>query len=262
MKKILLIGKYNTITKSLNQILSKYFKVETVSDNIEVVQGMLKMGSYDLIVLDMVGWEQEKTAIFKEVEQKSSKIPVICIVQEMEVPLVQEYFPVDMVHVIKLPDKKKNLLDTVCMLLDVQVEYEPEVQKEIGLEIAEGAEKCKKRILVIDDSTIQLRLLREVLKEKYEVLVASSGDAAMAVVSKKIPDLIFLDYEMPVCNGKMVFEKLRNQEETKNIPIVFLTGEEDEENIQDILRLNPEGYLFKPVKHERMMETIDRIIGE
>lgn len=265
MKKILLIGRFNTITKNINRLLSKFFDVQLSSDNIEIAKGMLQIGSYHLIVINMVGWDKEKTAIFKEIRKQCPKISIVCIGEDTEVVLAQDHLPLEMVRVIKRPILNKHLLDTICMVLGVHIEYkagEVEEVEEIEAEKNDETKRGKKHVLLVDDSPIQLRTLREILKDKYEVSVATSGGAAMVIVGKKVPDLIVLDYEMPVCNGKMVFEILRSTEETKNIPVVFLTGLNDKEHIKDVLSLNPEGYLLKPVSQERILQTIENIIGE
>lgn len=262
MKNILLIGKFNDITKDINTFLSKFFDVQLSSDNVEIVKGMLQMGSYHLIVVNLVGWDKEKTAIFKELDKKCSKLPIICIGADIEAALAQDYLHGEIIHVLKRPIVNRELFDTVCTALNVHMEYRQEEIEEIELEKMGNVDKRKRHILLVDDSPIQLRALREILKVNYDVSVATSGGEAMVVIGKKLPDLIFLDYEMPICNGKMVFEMLRNTEETKNIPVVFLTGMNDKDHIQEVLNLRPEGYLLKPVTKERIMQTLESIIGE
>ena len=118
-----------------------------------------------------------------------------------------------------------------------------------------------KTILLIDDSPVQLRQVREILKEKYRVIMASSGLQAMNMLIKETPDLIFLDYDMPVVDGRVTLEKIRANERSKNIPVVFLTAINSKEKILAVAPLNPSDYLLKPVNAKRILETAQRITG-
>ena len=123
------------------------------------------------------------------------------------------------------------------------------------------AEEYKKRILVVDDSAILLRSVKAMLADQYEVAVATDGKKALERAKYRRPDLILLDYEMPVMNGKETLKELRKDEELKDIPVVFLTSVADRESITPVLQLKPEGYLLKPIDQARMFETIESILG-
>lgn len=118
-----------------------------------------------------------------------------------------------------------------------------------------------KHVLVIDDDPIMLRLIKEELKEHYNVATAISGKIALNFLQKKKTDLILLDYEMPEENGPAVLEKIRKSEELRNIPVVFLTGINDREKIKQVLSLKPQGYLLKPIEHDKLIQTIQQVIG-
>lgn len=118
-----------------------------------------------------------------------------------------------------------------------------------------------KHILVIDDDPMMLRLIKQELKEKYNVATAVSGKIALNFLKNRKTDLILLDYEMPVENGPEVLKKLRENEETKDIPVVFLTGINDREKIQKVLAMKPQGYLLKPIEYDKLIQTIHNVIG-
>ena len=98
------------------------------------------------------------------------------------------------------------------------------------------------------------------LEERYEVTLAISGAQAMTSIGKKRPDLILLDYEMPVCDGRMTLEMIRADEEMKDIPVIFLTAVNDRANIEAVLKLKPAGYFLKPAVKERLVAEIDKIL--
>ncbi len=76
------------------------------------------------------------------------------------------------------------------------------------------------------------------------------------------PDLILLDYEMPVCDGKMTLEMIRADEEMKDIPVVFLTAVNDRANIEAVLKLKPAGYFLKPAVKDKLIAEIEKILGQ
>ena len=119
----------------------------------------------------------------------------------------------------------------------------------------------KKTVLLIDDNAVQIRTLNVMLKEKYNVLMATSGVKALTLLEKKVPDIILLDYEMPECDGRMTLEMIRQVEKVKDIPVVFLTGLNDKEHIDSVLELNPAGYLLKPASIDSILEMIDKVLG-
>ncbi len=117
----------------------------------------------------------------------------------------------------------------------------------------------KKKIMVIDDSKVQLRALSELMKGKYEVVTASTGRGGIEMAKQDGADLILLDYSMPGLDGKETFEILRSTAETKHIPVIFITGDDDKEDIMEVLKLHPQGYLLKPVKPERLFKAIEEV---
>lgn len=119
-----------------------------------------------------------------------------------------------------------------------------------------------KLILLIDDSMIQLRTLDVLLKHKYKTIMATSGIEGIKIARDEQPDLILLDYDMPIMSGKETFRKLKEHVETRKIPVVFLTGVDGRKDVEEVLKYQPQGYLLKPVKQERLLETIQSILCE
>ncbi|MBQ9565070.1 MAG: response regulator [Synergistaceae bacterium] len=121
---------------------------------------------------------------------------------------------------------------------------------------------ARKKILAVDDNGPTLRVIKAMLEsESYDVTIVNSGMNAMKAIGKSRPDLVLLDYEMPVCDGRQVFEMIRADEEIKNIPVVFLTGVNDREHIEPILALRPAGYLLKPLDKRKLLETIGNALA-
>lgn len=119
-----------------------------------------------------------------------------------------------------------------------------------------------KRILLIDDSLIQLRTLNMLLRDRYEVMMSTTGLDGISIAKKERPDLILLDYNMPILSGRDTFKKLQEKEETKDIPVIFLTGVDEREEVEEVLKMRPQGYLLKPVENDLLFKKIDKILAE
>lgn len=115
----------------------------------------------------------------------------------------------------------------------------------------------KKKVLVVDDSGAMLRNVKGWLEDRYQVILANSGAMAIKYLALNRPDLVLLDYEMPVVNGKQVLEMIRTESEFSDIPVIFLTSKNDRESITQVMALKPDGYLLKTMKPEDIVKTID-----
>ena len=120
--------------------------------------------------------------------------------------------------------------------------------------------KPDKKIMLVDDSPIMLRNIKNILDKKYLVLLATSGRQALSAIPEKEPDLVVLDYKMPEMDGKTVFEEMQKDEYMKNIPVIFLTSVSDSKTIQSILKLKPAGYILKPPDQDKVLETIQEAL--
>lgn len=120
----------------------------------------------------------------------------------------------------------------------------------------------KKKILVVDDSSVMLQFIEELLKQDYEISVAKSGLAAVRSMTLDKPDLVLLDYEMPICDGKQILEMIRAEEELASTPVIFLTGRSDKESVRNVIALKPAGYLIKSMKSEEIKSNIDAFFAK
>ena len=71
------------------------------------------------------------------------------------------------------------------------------------------------------------------------------------------PDLILLDYEMPVTSGPQVLEMIRSETKTDTIPVIFLTGKGDRESVVKVLALQPDGYLLKSTDKATLLKSLE-----
>lgn len=115
-------------------------------------------------------------------------------------------------------------------------------------------------VLVVDDSGLNLRVAMNILKEHFDVACANSGAAAFEVMKKQIPDLILLDYHMPVMDGFQFIEKLRGMEEYKDIPIIMLTADNDRNTEVRGFQAGVMDFIAKPFVNEIMIQRVGRIL--
>ena len=116
--------------------------------------------------------------------------------------------------------------------------------------------ELKKSILVVDDDPNYMNLVREWLKDTYKVSMATSGLRAIKWLGGNKVDLILLDYEMPVTDGPQVLEMLRADPDTKDIPVMFLTGRDDKESVMSVVALKPEGYFLKTIGKDELLNKL------
>lgn len=122
---------------------------------------------------------------------------------------------------------------------------------------AETVGSRKRRILVVDDSDFMRKAMLHLLDNDYEVMTADSGMSAIRSITLTRPDLVLLDYEMPVCSGSQMLEMIRTHKDFSDIPVIFLTCRVDRESVKKAISLKPEGYLSKSLSGESVKREID-----
>ncbi len=255
MRKILLIGKLNSVVKETSQFLSRYFHVQLCSENAGVLEGMMKIVNPDLVLISLIGAYDIDTSIFYMLSSQYNKTPVLTIGTKEESSTFFKYYEDGQFENLIRPVENTAIMQAVCRRLALD---ENEVKKDAQEEKKE--QTGKKRILVVDDNGTALRTMKAMLEEYYEVALAISGAQAMTSIGKKRPDLILLDYEMPVCDGRMTLEMIRADEEMKDIPVFFLTAINDRANIEAVIKLKPAGYFLKPPVKDKLLAEIEKIL--
>lgn len=101
-------------------------------------------------------------------------------------------------------------------------------------------------ILVVDDDAANLRVLSALLKDDYKVVIAKSGENAISIAQKSLPNLILLDVIMPDMSGFDVIEKLKSDPITNHIPVIFITGLNSYTDERLGLTLGANDYIHKP----------------
>jgi two-component system, cell cycle response regulator len=117
------------------------------------------------------------------------------------------------------------------------------------------------KILSVDDSkTIRLVLARLFRPFACELMEAANGEEGLAVAMRENPDLIILDYNMPVMDGIAMLRKLREQAALLRTPVIMLTADSGLQSLATAARLGVRDYVTKPFREEELLAKVGRII--
>ena len=112
-------------------------------------------------------------------------------------------------------------------------------------------------VMLIDDDEVSLTMGREILENKYTLYPVPSGEQAFMILKKVTPDLILLDLEMPGMDGYAVLKKLKQEDATKDIPVIFLTSSTSPVDELEGLRLGAIDFVTKPFSPLLLVQRIE-----
>jgi len=136
-----------------------------------------------------------------------------------------------------------------------QAQIKPQTQNQDKLR--EGNESIEARILIVDDISANLNLLREVLEpEGYEILGAPSGEIALQIANRTVPDLILLDIVMKGIDGFETCRRLKADPKTAEIPVIFITVKDEVEDIVTGFRVGGVDYIAKSAQKEELLVRV------
>ena len=121
--------------------------------------------------------------------------------------------------------------------------------------------KPKKTILVVDDMSDALRLIKAVLEESYSVRLAKSADLADSILRNVDVDLVILDVEMPGVSGIEYARRLKGSPLTWHIPIIFLSVHSQAEIVASAGQIDIKGYIKKPATPELLIERVEAALS-
>lgn len=121
----------------------------------------------------------------------------------------------------------------------------------------------KNRILLIDDHQTVFRLLEAIVRIKgYTLLYAESGQQGIVMARQELPDLILLDVMMPDIDGFKVCQYLKENEETKEIPVMFLTARGSDGDLELGRKAGADGFMTKPFQTIEVLKQIELLLAQ
>lgn len=285
--KVLLAGKNNTAFDDFFKRLRDNFDSMTTSGRYEDIVNHLKYCEPDIFVYCMNYENSEDISKVISVREQLKKynVPFVAVGSEDDCSSLTQYAASAVDLLLIKPISANSIAGRIMEYLEEQQRLredaerakaerlekeekehmEEEERKRLEQEEKEkpvqDADSPKKHVLVVDDDPLMLKAIKEHLRDKYDVATAHSGKIALKFLEKKKTNLILLDYAMPAEDGPMVLEKLHANDATRDIPVIFLTGITERGKIEKALAQKPQGYLLKPVDHDKLIESIERIIG-
>lgn len=116
----------------------------------------------------------------------------------------------------------------------------------------------RKTILIVDDDVTYMQMIREWLKDSYQVVMVNSGIKAIKWLTTNKVDMVLLDYNMPVTNGPQILQMLQSDVDTDEVPVMFLTGQQNRESVITAMKLRPADYLLKSISRNELKEKLDK----
>jgi len=120
---------------------------------------------------------------------------------------------------------------------------------------------AKKKILIVEDEESLLKLESILLTSKgYDVRGASNGQEALDAIAEEKPDLVLLDIMLPEIDGFEVCQRVKDDPETRDIPVIMLTAKKSREDMARGEKVGADWYITKPFKSVMVIETIQRFL--
>ena len=224
----------------MNKIIGANIDCEFVPCSIDEINRNLENVSLITLYMEDSQYPHEDVIHYLTDIMTEKGIEIILIGEHKDIKVLREHIPPEFIYSI----------------FSRPVDNAKYVEAVVGYFEKMNTGELKKSILVVDDDANYLGLVREWLKDSYRVFMASSGMQAIKWLGKNKVDLILLDHEMPVTSGPKILEMLRSDEETRSIPVMFLTGKSDKESVMAVVALKPEGYFLKTIQREELLEKL------
>jgi CheY-like chemotaxis protein len=202
--------------------------------------------SVDLILLDV---EMPIMDGFKTLEQfqkieECINVPVVLVTGRRDKTTILNSSMMGVDGYLAKPVDKETLVNKVREICDSR-----EIKQD------------KKTVLMIDDDMSYLKQVNSLLKDNYNVIMINSAKLALNYLISHTPDIILLDYQMPLYNGANVMNMIQKNNPNKRIPVIILSSALNREALADCYAYSPAGYLVKPASKEVLIDNIEKVLN-
>ncbi|MCL2845266.1 MAG: response regulator [Chitinivibrionia bacterium] len=236
----------------IKQDLEGYFEIYP-AQCVKTMFKLLKHITPSLIILDVNMPEFDGYEAIQILKSSAdySHIPVIFLTSEKEAESEIKGLNLGAVDYILKPFNPPELIQAIRKQLPFAGYVEPVSVK-----------KQRVKIIVLDDMTYTLVSIKSALGEQYDIFPVATVDKLFKVLGNVKPDLILLDINMPEMNGYEICQKLKSEKNYADIPIVFLTSQNDKESVLKGISMGAAAYVAKPISYPVLVSHIERIIGK
>ena len=239
-ERILVIDDDIVNLKIAEHVLEKDYNVTCAKSGMEGID-ILKSNDIDLVLLDLYMPEMNGMDVLAKIREDASisAVKVVILTSSGMKTDVTEAIQLGALDFIKKPFFPTEFLDRIKKVLNIAK---------------------KDNILVVDDDKMNLAIVHKMLGIRYDVTCVSSGMDAISYLNNNVPDMILLDLHMPEMSGLEVLEKIREQDKLSDIPVVFLTADNDRKTEIDIFKAGAMDFIQKPFIAEVVIQRISRIL--
>ncbi len=234
------------------------FEVLDFEKGIDAAAKAVRLATPDLLIVNIGDFESNSYVSLLGLQADMPKLPVLVYGSTLEYTEFNAMYMGNNPPQLEKPAEPRKVIETVCRALNLSKRETNNIKA-----ILQSKGKLdRSHILLVDDNAIFLRTLKTILQTEYRVTLAKSGESALKSIERDRPDLVLLDYEMPMMDGREVLKRIREDERTADLKVVFLTGVSDRDHIAQVMKLEPDGYLLKPINNKNLFLAIEATLAE
>lgn len=280
MKRILFVADFNDTAHCIQEAMLSQYQVQLCSmKNAEDVSHMIRMFRPDMVVVFISCYQNISSKLFYILTIVHAAIPIITIGKKEDTMQYEMLYSKTQYTHLYRPIKNRDIMKCIADRLHITedenaehkdisdvsnyIENEDKIKNKTDIwddaELDNEANVDKrKHILLVDNDDEIYNNMKSIIGDRYRVSVAGTELQAMRMLEKDRPDMMFLSYEMPLCEGRIMLEMIRSDEELRKLPVVFLTKIAEKRNIASIIRLKPAGCILKPLDKEMVTRIIEK----
>lgn len=280
MKRILFVADFNDTAHCIQEAMLSQYQVQLCSmKNAEDVSHMIRMFRPDMVVVFISCYQNISSKLFYILTIVHAAIPIITIGKKEDTMQYEMLYSKTQYTHLYRPIKNRDIMKCIADRLHItedenaehkdipdisnyienedKIKNKTDIWDEAELDNEADADK-RKHILLVDNDDEIYNDMKSIIGDRYRVSAAGTELQAMRMLEKDRPDMMFLSYEMPLCEGRIMLEMIRNDEELRKLPVVFLTKIAEKRNIASIIRLKPAGCILKPLDKEMVTRIIEK----
>lgn len=245
-KRILIIDDDPEVLDILRSYLEADYYIGTVSDG-QFALDYIRENQTDLILMDVYMPGMNGFEVLDSIRKvhDGEGIPVIFITGKSNRNMVLESINVGVNGYLVKPIARDRLIRKVKEVLTQR----------------ENMHK-KKTILAIDDDVTYLKIINNSLKDNFNVIMINSSKLALEYLAGHVPDVILLDYQMPMGEDNNFLEYINQSQELSHVPVIMLTGINDKKMMLESIKQRPTRFLLKPVSKLDLLKAIISALSE
>jgi len=249
-KKIIYVDDVNYSLVSVKSRLSEFYEIFPADSALKLFE-LLSYFKPDIILLDVNmpdvdGYETIKSL---KSDERYSDIPVIFVTGNSDRESVVKGLSLGAVDYVIKPFTASKLIESIDNNLN------PRKRKDSPFNDEDSGKPC---ILVVDDVSSMLRAIQYALHDRYKVFILSKSEDVMDFLRNKKPELIILDYLMPVLNGFDLIPLIRALPDYKDTPIIIITTEGTVDHLNEAMSLGASDFIVKPFKPKELNDKVSK----